>query len=131
MDELGRMCFVCGTDNPIGMKLDYKTTDKNTVEAVFIPGEEYQGYDDIMHGGLVTTLLDEAMVKVLNAQSIKAVTAEVKVRFKKTIPIGQQIIITGILKEQRKKLFYTEGFVKNELGEILAMAKGKFMEYNE
>lgn len=122
------MCFACGKDNPISLGLNFSFLGENEVEAEFIPGEVHQGFDNIMHGGLVNTLLDESMAKVLYMKGIKAVTAEMKTRFKKPVAIGKKLTVRGILNKKRRKLMYTEAYLEDEGGETLAFAEAKFME---
>ena len=57
-------CFACGPNNPIGLKLDFQFSGDSYV-AKFTPSAQYQGYDGITHGGIVSTLLDEAMAKLV------------------------------------------------------------------
>ena len=122
------MCFACGKDNPISLRLEFSLIDENTARAFFTPDKVHQGYKEIMHGGLVTTLLDEAMAKVLELNQIKAVTGELKTRFKKPVNIGKRLTITGEIKDNYHSLYYTEARVEDENGEILAEAEAKFME---
>ncbi|MFW6029098.1 MAG: PaaI family thioesterase [Halanaerobiales bacterium] len=125
------MCFACGKDNPIGLKLNFELIEDNIVEAVFSPNKTHQGYGGIMHGGLVTTLLDEAMAKVLELNKIAAVTGEINVRFKKEVSIEQNLKIRGILNDSyKKKLFFTEAKLIGEDDELLATAEAKFMKVN-
>ncbi|MFW6380963.1 MAG: PaaI family thioesterase [Bacillota bacterium] len=121
------MCFACGRDNPISLGLKFEFVGKNTVEASFIPGKVHQGFKDIMHGGLITTLLDESMAKVLSMQGISAVTAEMKIRFKKPVHIGEKLSIKGSLKKKRGRLIFTEARAEDEQGQIRARAEAKFM----
>jgi acyl-coenzyme A thioesterase PaaI-like protein len=59
-----RMCFVCGIDNPIGLHLKFYTDDEGRCIARFQPKAEHQGFPGQLHGGLISTLLDEAMGRV-------------------------------------------------------------------
>jgi acyl-coenzyme A thioesterase PaaI-like protein len=122
------MCFACGIDNPISLGLNFFLKEDGTVETEFIPQDVHQGYTNIMHGGLISTLLDESMAKVLSYKNIKALTAEIRVKFKKPVMIGQRVIITGILKKTHGKLLFTEALLKDNTGEILANAEGKFIK---
>ena len=84
-----------------------------------------------MHGGLVTTLLDESMAKVLELNRIAAVTGEIDVRFKKAVKIDQKLKIEGkLLDDYKDKLFYTEAYLYGEDDELLASAEAKFMRVN-
>ena len=123
------MCFACGIDNPISLKLDFELKDKNTAETTFNPKNVHQGYGGIMHGGLVTTLLDEAMAKVLELNKIVAVTGEINVRFKKAVKIEQELRIRGELIDSYKdKLYFTEAYLYGNNNELLASAEAKFMK---
>ncbi|MFW5787319.1 MAG: PaaI family thioesterase [Halanaerobiales bacterium] len=122
------MCFACGKDNPISLGLEFELVDDSTAETTFIPSPEHQGYNGMMHGGLVSTLLDEAMAKVLELNEIPAVTAELKTRFKEPVKIGEKLLITGKITDNYKKLYYTEAELKNKKGKILATAEAKFMQ---
>ena len=122
------MCFACGKDNPIGLKLSFELVEDNIAEAVFSPEKTHQGYGGIMHGGLVTTLLDESMAKVLELNKIPAVTGEIDVRFKKAVKIDQSLKIKAKLKNDYKdKLYYTEAYLYGKDEELLASAEAKFM----
>jgi uncharacterized protein (TIGR00369 family) len=122
------MCFACGKDNPISLKLDFSLVDEDTAQTYFTPDKLHQGYNEIMHGGLVTTLLDEAMAKVLELNEIIAVTGEMKTRFKKPVSIGQKLQIIGEIKDNYHSLYFTEARLVDEEGEILAEAEAKFMK---
>lgn len=129
MDEL-KMCFACGTDNPIGLKLDFKL-EGDQVTAYFVPTETHQGYPGMMHGGLVTTLLDEAMAKVLNLQQIVAVTATIDVKFRHIVPIGERLTISGQLVKEGKRRCLLKSYVTNQAGKILAQASSVFIKLGD
>ena len=124
------MCFACGKDNEISLGLDFKFIDEESkiVEAEFVPKEVHQGYKNIMHGGLISTLLDESMAKVVYMNGIEAVTAKMSTRFKKPVKIGTNLVIRGILKENHGKLLLTEANLKDKEGNIFATAEAKFMK---
>jgi acyl-coenzyme A thioesterase PaaI-like protein len=119
-------CFVCGNKNPVGLKLNF-TFDGKTIKTEYTPSKEHQGYMNIVHGGLVTALLDEVMVKVAIELGKPAVTARMDVRLKKAVNIGTTIIISAeITKETRKTLdAYASAKVDNE---TVADARGKLIK---
>lgn len=122
-------CFVCGEKNPIGLKLDF-SFDGKRIMARFIPQKEHQGYMDIVHGGIVSTLLDEAMVKVAIAMGMPAVTAEMDVRFKKALKVGEEItVIAEIIRKTRKLLVAYANVVSNN-GTVIAEAEGKLIRFS-
>lgn len=128
MNELN-MCFACGTDNPIGLKLAFiRGTNLNEVWAQFTPDSVHQGYPGIMHGGLVTTLLDEAMAKVINFRGLTAVTATLEVKFRNPVPIGAPLKITGELVDEKARRCSIQARVEDESGKVLAEATSVFIK---
>lgn len=126
--ENDQMCFACGPQNPISLKLEFDFYEENKVKAYFKPGKNLQGFKDVLHGGIISTVLDEAMAKVLNMKGIKAVTAEINVRFKKMVPVQNNYIIHGIMKNSKKNIFFTESYLEDENGNIYASAEAKFIK---
>jgi len=120
-------CFVCGLKNPIGLELAF-SFDGKTIKAEFTPRKEHQGYFNIVHGGIIATLLDEAMVKLAIAMDMPAVTAQMDVRLRKALNVGEKIIISAeILKETRKTLEAYSKAVTSD-GILAADATGKLMK---
>ena len=122
------MCFACGSKNPISLNLNFNFYEENKVKAEFKPTRNLQGFQDILHGGITTTVMDEAMAKVINLQGIKAVTAEINVRFKQAVPVEKEYIVQGVLQKQKKKIIFTESFLKDKNDNLYASATAKFME---
>ena len=87
-------CFACGPDNPIGLHLDFRFDAEKYVAEKTLP-HEYQSYEGVVHGGIITTMLDEAMGGYLYSSGERAVTARLDVRYRKTTPVGEKLIITG------------------------------------
>lgn len=120
-------CFVCGPKNPIGLKLDF-SFDGKTIKTEFKPRKEHQGYFNIVHGGIIATLLDEAMVKLAIAMDMPAVTAQMDVRLRKALNVGEKITISAeILKETRKTLEAYAKAVTSD-GVLAADATGKLVK---
>jgi uncharacterized protein (TIGR00369 family) len=82
-------CFVCGKNNPCGLKLSFNLSD-GKITSEFTPSSLHEGYKNITHGGIITALLDEAMIQAALAQGMSPVTAEINVRFKKPLIAGQR-----------------------------------------
>ncbi|SDC70118.1 MULTISPECIES: PaaI family thioesterase [unclassified Candidatus Frackibacter] len=124
--EGDEMCFACGPKNPIGLKLDFELKD-DVVETKFTPQEVHQGFTGIMHGGLISTLLDEVMANVLYLQEIKAVTAKMEVKFRKPIKIGRELTTTGWIERKKRRTIDTAAKIINQDGEKVAEAEAVFM----
>src|SRR5271157_5641773 len=82
-------CFVCGKNNPCGLKLSFNLCD-GKITSEFTPSALHAGYKNITHGGIITALLDEAMIQAALAQGMAPVTADIRVRFKKHLIAGQR-----------------------------------------
>jgi len=124
-----RFCFVCGMENPIGLKVVFEEEGKR-VWAQFTPREEHQGFPGILHGGLTGTLLDEAMGRCLmvGGEERWMVSAKLEVRYKKPIPIGEPLTIMGEIVEDRGRLVETRGEIRLSDGSLAAEAKGMYIQ---
>lgn len=126
------MCFACGEENPISLNLKFKKIAENKVKADFIPGENYQGYKNIIHGGITSTLLDEAMAYAVGFKEVKAFTAELNIRFRSAIEVGKKVEIYGYYKGSKKSsianIHYTAAEIYDQAGNLKAKAEAKFVE---
>lgn len=124
-------CFVCGFSNSSGLKIAVKDTIENhTCSFTFTPGPTYQGYSGIVHGGILSTLLDEAMAHaIMGNESNKAivVTANIKIRFLKPAPIGFPMKVAATKTGERKNLFFAKASAMLTDGTVLAEAEGRFV----
>jgi uncharacterized protein (TIGR00369 family) len=117
------MCFVCGEKNSIGLKLKFET-EGNKTKAVFIPKKEHQGYQDIVHGGILSTILDEAMTRLGYKLGLNTVTAKMEVNFRKPAYVGEKLFLEGeITKEEERKVFAKSKLTKED-GTLIADAEG-------
>ncbi len=121
-----KKCFVCGIDNSFGLKLSFCDRSAGSgVETVFTPDERYQGWEGIVHGGIIATLLDEAMAKAALSRGLNVVTAEINIRFKKPAHVMEKIICTGEIETVKKKIVNAKAKVIDPQGKILATATSK------
>lgn len=120
-------CFVCGDKNHHGLKARFFFDGRQAVTEI-IAGDEFEGYRGIFHGGIISSLLDEVMIKAILADEIYAVTAEMTIRYVAPARTGDHIKFTGKVTERRGKLFITEGQAVGENGQLLATATGKYLE---
>jgi uncharacterized protein (TIGR00369 family) len=119
-------CFVCGPKNPIGLKLDF-LFDGKTVRTDFIPQKEHQGYMNIVHGGIISTLLDEVMVKLSIEMGMPSVTAQMDIRLRKALNIGEKITVSAEILESTRKLIVAYAKAVTDDDVIVADAKGKLV----
>ena len=121
-----RLCFACGEDNPIGLKLK-PVYDGERVRAEFTAGELYQGWENTIHGGIVYTLIDEISAYTMLCHGIDfGVTAKSQVRFKHLAPIAEPIQISGWVTKQAKRLVETSALVALRDGTVLAEGDSVF-----
>jgi len=120
------MCFVCGQRNPIGLKVKFEVDKENLrLTGMFTPRREHEGYRGIMHGGLQSALLDEAMVKLLWEVGISAVSASLQIRLVRPAKIGEEIAIKGWVESQKGRLIFTAARLEDGEGNVLSQATGK------
>jgi uncharacterized protein (TIGR00369 family) len=118
-------CFVCGDKNPIGLNVPFYVMDDRVV-AEYIAGPNFEGYKDILHGGILSSLLDEVMIRAVLAKGINCLTSEIKVKFKKMVKTGEKLQMEGWLVEDRGRLLVAQGKITNQGGEVVAEGEGKF-----
>ncbi len=121
-------CFVCGEKNPGGLRLTFQIDEKKqTLRTSFTPSPVYQGYDGIVHGGILSTLLDEAMAKLSYELGYNAVTASLEIRFKKPAPILEPLFVYGEITDVKGKLVRAKASISKEDGTVLAVATSTLM----
>jgi uncharacterized protein (TIGR00369 family) len=121
-------CFGCGGDNAGGMNLTFEQDNVNRkIVGRFVLGERYQGWGGFAHGGIIATLLDEAMGKVCRFREVRAVTAELTVEYLKPVNVQSEIVVEGRETEQKGRNIFVTGEIRNGVGEVLARGKGRFV----
>ena len=124
-------CFGCGGANTRGMLLAFESDDeRQRVVGRFCLGEEYQGGSSFLHGGIIALLLDEVMSKATRFHAQHAVTAELRVEYKRPIRVNTNIIVEGFNIRREGRQLYHEGEIRNEAGDLLARGEGRFVVIN-
>jgi len=123
-----RMCFVCGMDNPIGLKLFFYEDDEGRVIADFTPREEHQGYPGVLHGGIAATLLDEVAGRVVSSRNLWMVTAKLEIRYHKPVPLGQRLTVIGEMVRLQRRTMETRGEIRLEDGSLAVESKGLYLK---
>jgi len=120
-------CFVCGQKNPRGLKVQFNLEGKEA-RACFVPDETLAGYKNRVHGGIISALLDEALIWASFASTRQfGMTAELTVRFKKPLLSGTSCKITGYLTDHTKRVWSAEAKIEDQNGNMLAKAQGKII----
>lgn len=117
-------CMVCGHLNSLGIKSHACTEE--SVSAHFEPDCTCQGYMGIMHGGMISTLLDAAMTHCLFQQGVEAVTASLDIRFIEPVPCNDSLRIDARLISQRHHIYYLDAEL-SVAGRALARASARFI----
>lgn len=122
------VCFVCGKKNAEGLKLNFVLDkEKKIMETVFTPEEWQQGYAEIIHGGIIATLLDEVMGKLAFELGINAVTAKLSVRFQKPVGLNDKLLVKGQITEETSRIVYAKAEARFENGSLAAEADSKLI----
>jgi acyl-coenzyme A thioesterase PaaI-like protein len=125
------MCFVCGEKNDSGLHAKFYETNANELVALIIPSEQHQGYPGRMHGGIAATILDETIARSIcngKNEQIWGVTLELKTKFRKPIPLGQELKIVGRVTSEGTRSFEGTAEIVLPNGEIAVSAEGKYMK---
>jgi uncharacterized protein (TIGR00369 family) len=119
-------CFACGAANPAGLHLQYEVTADGRVTARWNPTATFRSYEDRIHGGVLATLLDSAMVHALFATGVVGVTAELTIRYLHSIQVGSPVEVSGWVKSNRFGIYLCAAEIR-QAGVIAVKAAAKFM----
>jgi len=120
-------CFVCGPNHPHGLRIRYELAGDRSVTAHWIPTPEREGFRGVVHGGIISTVLDEAMAMAVAATECKALTGELKVRFRHHVETGEELRIRGWVVKRTKRLIETEATLTAADGSERAHAWAVFL----
>ncbi|HXN98414.1 MAG TPA: PaaI family thioesterase [Candidatus Acidoferrales bacterium] len=121
-------CFGCGGANARGMKLTFEQDDSTKrIRGAFKLGAEYQGGPGFIHGGIIATVLDEAMGKVSRFRGVRAVTAELVVEYLKPVSVDAPLVIEAYEVEKTGRNLHYVGEIRNQAGDLLARGRGRFV----
>lgn len=126
-----KMCLVCGLQNEFGLYTAFYELESGELLAIFKPREEHQSYPGRLHGGIVSTILDETIGRAImigHEEKFWGVTVEISVRFKKPVPLDHELRVIGRITKDSKKMFEGTGEVLLADGTIAAKAQGKYMK---
>ncbi|MEJ2720282.1 MAG: PaaI family thioesterase [bacterium] len=122
-----RNCVVCGPSNSRGLALQFTLSPDGGVRAVFTCGDAYEGYAGLVHGGVISSVLDGAMTHCVFARGCTALTAELNVRFRQPVVVGAPITVRAWIDRSRGPLHLTRAELTQN-HEVKATAEGKFIE---
>ncbi len=121
-------CFVCGQNNPDGMRLKFiLDEERQTFVCRFRLGKRYTGPPGHCHGGIIASILDDAMGKVNKLHHVVALTREMTVEYLKPVPLHKPLRVEGREIQKRGRTHVNAAQILNEKNEVLARSKGIFI----
>lgn len=136
-DQLGKLrhlthgrCVVCGAANPLGLKIEFSLQPDGSVVGAFAGGPMFQGYDGMLHGGIIAALLDGAMTNCIFAHGCVAVTAQLTVRYRQAVAAEEIVTVRAWLEQSTSRLLQLRAeLLQNDI--LKAAATAKFMPKTE
>ncbi len=121
-------CFVCGPGNSVGLKarFDLDREHQRAVCHISIP-DIYQGWKNIVHGGIIAALVDEAGIYACRSNGEHFVTAELNVKYKVPVPVDQNLVVTAEVVQSRRRIYSVVSKIE-VAGKIHVEAKAKIFE---
>jgi uncharacterized protein (TIGR00369 family) len=126
-----KMCLVCGLKNPFGLHAVFYELDNKEIMAVFTPREEHQSYPGRLHGGIISTILDETVGRAIMMHSddeVWGVTVDLQVRFKNPVPLDKDLRVIGRITKNSSRFFEGTGELFLADGTVAAEAHGRYLK---
>jgi acyl-coenzyme A thioesterase PaaI-like protein len=126
-----KMCFLCGLKNQYGLKGEFFELENDELVCVFRPSNEHQSYPGRLHGGITSAVLDETIGRAImmknRNEEVWGVTVEFTVRFKKQIPLNEELRVVGRITNETSRTFEGTGELLLANGEVAATGYGKYL----
>jgi acyl-coenzyme A thioesterase PaaI-like protein len=120
-------CFVCGPDNPLGLRLAFRM-EGEVCRAEFTPGPYHGGFQDLTHGGIIYSVLDDVMANWLFLQGIRGHTAKCEIRYREPLTLGETLLLEGRLLKRKGRVALMQGIARRAGDQALvAEAEGSFV----
>lgn len=128
--ENNNRCFACGKENPFGLQVNPDIApDGAEVKIECTPPGHFQGWANVIHGGILSTLLDEAITYVgIASFDCPAVTAQLEIRFKNPAMAGDKLTVTANRVKMTTRLIEAEAYIDSENGTRIAEGSGKVIK---
>ncbi len=120
-------CFGCGQANATGLRLEFLLASNGSVVSLPVVSESFEGHPGYLHGGIIATLLDEAMSKATRVLGTPSVTRRMEVEYLLPVPSGVPLRIEGSVVRSQGRRHWTEAIILDAEGTALAKAKGLFI----
>jgi len=117
-------CFICGRENPVGLKLDFYTPEPGLVRTKITIPAHFEGYPGVVHGGILAAILDETGGRAhMDDPTHFMVTAQLNVRYRKPVPSETSLEVIGIAGERKGRVSKAHAEIRDMDGEILTDAE--------
>jgi uncharacterized protein (TIGR00369 family) len=121
-------CFGCGPANATGLRLEFLRAEDGSVVCLPTIAEDFEGAPGCVHGGIIATMLDEAMSKSALARGLTAMTRQMEIEYLRPVPSGEPLRLEGRLLRSEGRKHWTEARILAASGRVLAQGKGLFIE---
>lgn len=123
-----RNCFACGEDNPTGLHLHFDIGERGAAVAEWMPSPNFSSYPDRLHGGIIATLLDSAIVHSLSARGVAGITGDIRIRYREKVRLCETVQIKGWVDAERLGVYLCRAEVRQS-GVRVVEAAAKFMPF--
>lgn len=124
-------CFVCGPENPISLRTRWKLDEDGMARTRFTPSRRHQGWAGVVHGGILASLLDEAVVQRTRLEGKPTVTASLSIRFQRPVPTETTIIAEAGITAEKPRVMRLHASIRDESGTCYAEAEGTCVRVKE
>ena len=124
----GHFCFACGTDNPIGLNLKFYRVGNKVCSDITL-GKYHEGWEDIAHGGIISTLLDELMSwAIMYSKRTFIVTRKMDIKYVRNVSIGTPLTVTGqLVDDSSPPKIQAKAEIRDHEGRLLVRSNGEFV----
>ena len=127
-----RMCFICGMDNPIGLKAQFYNMEDGSVMTPFVFRKEHQSFPERVHGGLAATMIDEMGLRAMWAKDLTeesfGVTMSLSVKYRKPVPYDEELLARGIVVKETPKFVTIVSEIYDRDGELLVNGEAVYIK---
>lgn len=124
-----RTCYVCGPDNPGGLRVSFAADGPHGSRALYTARAEHEGWPGLLHGGVTLALMDEALGWAVYFQGLFGVTAKTETRFRQPIPIGMKLVVKGWTVSRRRRIVMARAEIRVDATEELLLAEADATMY--
>ncbi len=124
----GNRCFGCGPANSSGLHLEFSLAPDGSIVSFAVVGGAFEGHPGYLHGGIIATLLDEAMSKAVRARCNPSMTRTIEIEYLRPLPSESPLRLEGRVLRRETRKHWAEARILDRSGKLLAEAKGLFIE---